>query len=275
MNVLVVQQRLLRAAIVDREFDDAVLQGLGNGREGSVTGRLSIYRRAYFARLTAALSDNFGVLPQVLGDDAFEALALAYIDSHPSQRPSIRWFGDRLPEFMAAHPDLVPHGAITDIARMEWALRGAFDSPDAEPIGVAALTDVPPEVWPVLVFDALPSVRLLPMRWQVEPVWRALQGVAPEDSPELPEPVEDEHFLVVWRQGLQTRWRSLDVLGADLLRAVLAGRPFAELCRTAAERVGEDVAAVQAATALRGWVEDGFFCAWHVTADDDLLGDDD
>src|SRR6185369_6628626 len=133
-DVLTAQQRALQHAIVARAGGDALLRALP-GREPL----LRIYQHAYTARLAGALRDNFGVLPQVMGDDAFDALALAYIAAHPSRHPSIRWFGDKLPEFMAAHENLVPHPALVDLARMEWALRSAFDAADAAPIDAGAL----------------------------------------------------------------------------------------------------------------------------------------
>jgi Putative DNA-binding domain len=258
MNVLAGQQLALKRAIVHGLHGDAVPCT-------EVTGLLRIYRQAYAARLTAALRDNFGVLPQVLGDAAFEALALAYLEAHPSQRPSIRWFGDRLPGFMAARDDLVPHPAIVDLARMEWALRGAFDAADAPVVlGVAALAALPAEAWPSLVFESLPSVQLMALGWSVEPVWRALQGTAPDDEAlELPEPQAHAHHLLVWRQGLETRWRSLDVGAARLLKGALQGETFGTLCEMAAAEVGSAHAAPHAAKALRGWLDDGLFSGWR------------
>ena len=241
---LIEQQAALKHAIVRGE-DTPVARGL-----------LRIYQQAYTARLAAALRDNFGVLPQVMGDDAFEALALAYIEAHPSQRPSIRWFGDRLPEFMAARDELVPHPALTDLARMEWALRGAFDAADATPLGASDLAQMPADDWPALVFTPLPSVQLIAMEWNVGPVWRALQGT---EAPDLPEPEALTHTLLIWRQGLDTRWRALDDRGAHLLRAAMSGETFADLCVLAASEVGDEQAALHAASALRGWLDDGLF----------------
>jgi Putative DNA-binding domain len=229
-----------------------------------VTGLLRIYRQAYPARLIAALRDNFGVLPRVLGDAAFDTLALAYIDAHPSRHPSIRWFGDRLPAFMAAHDDLVPHPAIVDLARMEWALRAAFDAADAAAADVATLAALPAEDWPALVFEPLPSVQLLALDWSVEPVWRALQDTDPGDAPDLPEPQAHAHGLLVWRQGLETRWRSLAEAPARLLRGALQGDTFGALCATAVDEVGDAQAALHAARALRGWLDDGLFSGWRV-----------
>ena len=234
-------------------FKRAVVHGEG---AAAVTGLLRIYEQAYGARLTAALRDNFGVLPTVLGDDAFDALAHAYIAAHPSQRPSIRWFGDALPAFMATREDLVPHPALIDLARMEWALRCAFDAADAAPLEAGDLASVPADQWPALVFAPLPSLQVLTMHWSVEPVWRALQG---DDAPDLPEPEAQPHELLIWRQGLETRWRTLDAPAARLLQCALRGETFAEQCALAATEVGDEQAALHAASALRGWIGDGLF----------------
>lgn len=260
MNALAEQQRALKHAIVGPPDAAAGLLRSDAGREPL----LRIYRQAYTARLIGALRDNFGVLPLVLGDEAFDALALAYIEAHPSQRPSIRWFGDRLAEFMAAHDDLVPHPAMTDLARMEWALRAAFDAADASPIDAAALAGVPGDAWPSLVFEPLPSVQLLVLDWNVEPVWRALKDADPDAAPELAEPQANQHTLLVWRQGLETRWRSLDGADARLLAAALAGETFGALCEIAAADVGEAQAALQAAGVLRRWLDDGLISGWRV-----------
>jgi hypothetical protein len=241
---LAAQQRAFRRAVV-------------HGEDGAaVSGLLRIYQQAYPARLTAALRDNFGVLPRVLGDDAFDALAHAYIDAHPSRRASIRWFGDALPAFMATREDLVPHPALVDLARMEWALRDAFDAADAPSLAVDDLAQVPADQWPALTFAPLPSLQLLQMQWNVEPVWRALQDA---DAPDLPEPQGLIHELLVWRQGLETRWRALDATTARWLHCVLRGERFADLCALAASELGDEQAALRAASALRGWIHDGLF----------------
>ena len=235
MSALAAQQQALKHAIT------AKLDAPGLLHEGADRAPLlRIYQQAYEARLTSALRDNFGVLPLVMGDAAFEALACGYITAHPSRHPSIRWFGDRLAEFMDRHDDLVPHPAFADLARMEWALRSAFDAADAAPIAADQLTAQPPEQWPSLVFELHPSVRVITLDWAIEPVWRALQGFDPAkgEEPDLPEPVEHSHVLAVWRNGLETRWRAVDPVQAALLNGAIAGRCFSELCVLAAERVG-------------------------------------
>ena len=213
---------------------------------------LRIYQNAYRARLIAALHDNHGVLPRAMGDEAFDALAEAYLQAHPSRHPSIRWFGHRLAEFMAAHPALVPHPAFVDLARMEWALREAFDAADAVPMTPQELAALPADGWPQRVLRFHPSVQVLTLDWQVEPAWRALQG---EDEPELEEPEAGEHLLIVWRPALETRWRSVaDAVEAQLLAAVMQGEDFSALCE-----IADDAVAV--VRVVQQWTSEGLLIA--------------
>ena len=249
-------------AVADGDGDEAAAGLLRDlpGREPL----LRVYRHAYVSRLVGALRDNFGVLPQVMGDDAFDELARAYVQAHPSRHPSIRWFGDGLADFMAERDDLVPHPALADLARMEWALRGAFDAADAATLSGADLADVAPEAWAQLVLVFHPSLRLLSMGWRVEPLWRAMQGVEAGDEPDLPEPEAGDHTLLVWRPVFETRWRSAtDDMEAELLQAALAGEPFGALCERAALRVGEAEAAAAAVGALQQWVAEGLLAGWR------------
>lgn len=246
MNTLATQQHQLRAAIVDA----APANGLLRGREPL----LRIYQHAYTARLLGALRDNYGVLPRAMGDEAFDALALAYLRTHPSRHPSIRWFGHGLADFMAQQPERVAHPAFVDLARMEWALRSAFDAADAPTLTAASVAARAPEHWPGWVLRFQPSAQVLRLHWCVEPAWRALQS---SDS-ELDAPEPGEHLLLVWRPVLDTRWRSLtDPIEAVLLHAAMQGLGFAALCERAARQVGDERAAGVVVGLLQQWLGDG------------------
>jgi hypothetical protein len=218
---------------------------------------LSVYQTAWLARLTEALRNNFPVLHQVLGDDDFGDLTLAYLQAHPPSQPSIRWFGDQLPAFLAAEPERLPHPALADLAQMEWALGLSFDSADTLPLNFAALAALPPSDWAGLRFSAHPSVSLLALEWAVEPLWQTLTH-RPEEDTEPPE--ASPHPLLAWRIGLETRWRSVPAAEAELLAAALAGVPFAALCERAAADGDVDEAPLRMASTLRAWVDAGLLC---------------
>jgi hypothetical protein len=216
---------------------------------------LRIYRHAYRARLAAALRDNHETLARAMGDEAFETLAQAYVDAHPSRTPSIRWFGERLSDFMAQQERLVPHPAFIDLARMEWALRGAFDAADAPVMSAQDLSALAPSDWPGLVLRLHPSVRLLPLDWAIGPAWKALQA---EGDVDLPEPQWAPHLLLVWRPAFDTRWRSAhSATEAALLQALMQGEAFSSLCERAAQAVGDEEAAGCVVGLLQQWLAEG------------------
>jgi hypothetical protein len=226
--------------------------------------RWAVYRHAYRSRLVAALRSNYPVLFLALGDDGFDALALDYLAQHPSTHASIRWFGHQLAQHMAgAGSSQVPHPALVDLARMEWALGTSFDSPDALPLQPADLATTAPEDWPGLRFGAHPALRLVDLDWAVEPIWHQLNG---NDHAETTEPEALHHVLLVWRPALATRWRSLDAAEAGLLRQCLVGADVASLCAAAStldtvDAPGQDQGVATALGWLQRWVTDGLLCA--------------
>lgn len=246
---LAAQQSRLGQAIVGEGSAVGLLRSAAAGRGDG----LQVYRHAYRARLAEALRSNFPVLHRVLGDTAFAELAQAYLRARPSVRPSIRWFGDGLVEHMRSVPGALAHPSLADLARMEWSLGLSFDSADDAVLVPSDLMAVPAEAWPPLRFRGHASVALLRLAWAVEPLWQALtdDGDAEADPPQA-----SPHALLVWRQGLATRWRSAPEGEAALLRACLDGEPFAQLCEQAVAFAGDDAAAF-AAGLLRRWIEDG------------------
>lgn len=252
-NLLTTQQQRLQGAILQGGAAPAGLLSEASAPQ------LAVYQHAYRARLSAALRDNYEVLYRALGDADFDALALAYIDAHPSEHASIRWFGARLADFMSTgRADL--HPALADLARMDWALRAAFDAADAPALGLAVLQDLAPQDWPALRLALHPSVLRLPLAWAVEPGWRALRRYEPatgEDAPVLDEPQPHAHALLVWREGLETRWRSLDADEARLLDAAARGDSVAALGELAVAAAGAEAAPTLLLRCLQQWFAEG------------------
>lgn len=228
---------------------------------------LAVYRHAYRARLVAALRDNYGVLAQVMGDEAFEALAAAYVQANPSRHASIRWYGDGLADFLVGHEALV-HPAFVDVARMDWTLRAVFDAADDAPLDLTALQQLAPEQWPALQLAPRASARLLALDWAIEPAWAALARHAEQRAagaadidPELPEPEPLTHLMLAWRPQLETRWRSLAADEAALVEAVFEGADWSQLGAIAVERWGEGEAPMQLVRCLQQWLTDGWLRA--------------
>ena len=218
--------------------------------------QFGVYRIAYRARLRSPLRDNFEELPRVMGDESFDALANAYLNAHPSQHYSLRWFGHQLCDFMAANLALVEHPALLDLARMEWALRHAFDAAPAALLSFEALTAVPAAEWAELRFRLHPSVQLLDLHWAVGPLWHALKATPEDVNP----PDALEHCVLVWRLGMTAQWKSLAPVEIDFVKGLLAHCDFSHLCALLAEHVGEEQAAASAVSVLRELLANGAIC---------------
>jgi len=240
-----IQAALQQAVLAGGAAPDGLLRGGGPG--------LGVYQHAYGARLLEALADNYSVLALALGDTDFSALGQAYVQAHPPTEPSIRWFGHRLAGFMDDWPDL-PHPALADLARLDWALRHAFDAAALPALTPEQLAATPPEQWAELPLRLQPHVQLLALRWAVGPAWHAL-AEARDGGHEaaLPPPVPLDHALLVHRSGLQPHWRSLDPLETAALAALQAeALTLGQLL----EQVGE--AALPACVGwLQRWALDG------------------
>jgi len=250
-------QRQMQSALL---YDRAAPAGLLRARGAE---QFVVYRNAYRARLCGTLRDNYEVLPLVMGDEAFDALAHAYIAAFPSTHYSLRWFGHALPDFMESHEDLVDHPAMWDLARMEWALRAAFDAADAPLLTSAELANVPPENWAHLRFELHPSVQMLQLGWAVGPVWHALKS----EQEEVPAPDALTHAMLVWREGLRTRWKSLSDVQAHFVRGLQSGDTFGQLCELLAKHLAADDVAPAAAAVLSELLQIGALSRMHATAD--------
>ena len=155
--------------------------------------------------------------------------------------------------FLDADPDHLPHPALADVARMDWAMRGAFDAAGAPLLTLDDLAEMVPEAWPQRRFTLLPSLRKVELNWSVEPIWRALNDDA-EAETNAPEPLA--HVLLVWRPELDCLWRSAGDTEAAALRTLAQRARFAECCAAIAGAGEADPSAV-AVGLLQRWVSDG------------------
>ena len=210
---------------------------------------LDVYRDGYALRLIEVLTIDFPGVLAMAGPADFDTMARAYIAAHPSRHPSVRWFGRKLADFLAAKP------ALAEMARFEWGLGEAFDSIDAEPIAAETIMGVPPEAWETIAFAPIPSLQRLAFTHDVPPSWQRREEVEPGTlevaALETPLP------WVIWRPERVSNFRSLEQDEAAMLSAMIEGQPFPALCEALLPYVEEDQAAARAAGLLRAWVEEG------------------
>lgn len=220
----------------------------------STMERLAIYADAYRLRLLEALDTDFSGLHALLGDAEFDAMGRAYIAANPSPYFSLRWYGDRLSEFLRTTEPYSKYPALAEMAQFEWTKSDAFDAAESPVAGIEDMAAISPEAWPGLTFRPHPSLRRLDLYWNVPAVWKAY------DAGEEPPALEGSEYPVawlLWRQDLLTYFRSLSVHEAWALDALLRGDSFANLCEGLCEWIDTQHVAVHAAGLLKQWLMDG------------------
>lgn len=215
---------------------------------------LAIYAHAYRARLVDALRDTYAKTHAWLGDDAFDAAALDHVDRHPSRHASLRELGAAFADDLGSRWPDAPECA--ELARVDRALRHAFDGPDAPALGVDALPRLDPQAWASASIAFVPTAVAIPIRTNAVAIWRALDdGVEPPPATMLDEP----RWLLVWRKDWQPQYRSIGPGEHALFARLAAGASFA----AALEALdGDDGAiAATAAACLRTWLDEGLVAA--------------
>jgi hypothetical protein len=276
-------QQLWFAGAVMRSETDPVQIGaaeaeklLTSGPRLSALERLEIYRRGYVARLIECLADDYPALQQALGKEAFAELCRAYIAAHPSEQPSLNFYGARMADFCRASaandhsapsprsPLNVPSHFAADLAALEWAMVEVIHAASAPPLLLDGLRDVPADAWGDARLFANTAMRILRFGY---PVNAYLQAFRDGNDVQVPQPLRCA--TVVWRSGPRVWRMDLTEPMHDVLSALVAGDSLGAALERAADASSGDSDEALAARVMawfREWVQGGLFARVEFTA---------
>ena len=227
-----------------------------------VDSRLSIYHRGYRLRLRDALSTEFPGLALMMGR-RFAPMLDRYVEAHPSTHYNIRWHGAGLADFLGQTSPWREQPALADMARLDWAISTVFDAADETAIGVADLAAVPPEAWATLRLRPLAHLQWLTLGCNADAFRRAAdQGGHRPALRRLRRPRQ----VLVWRPSLDVRYRQLQAHEIPVLRGLLGGESFGELCEGLAQRHAPATAPQRMVTHLTRWLGEGLIGRLEVAA---------
>ena len=236
-----------------RDQPNRMAERAQGGRRAPVERMLNVYRHAYAARLLEVLGNDYPKLAALAGAASFEQLGRAYIAAHPSRSFSARWFGGRLPGFLAATPPFAARPELVAMAGFEWAIATAFDAADAAAEPLAALAAVPPTAWPGMRLHPHPTVTRIDLAVDVPSLWRRLDRA--ETAGEIPPPTGDPAAWLIWRVGLDVKFMALPPDEAWAFDAMRHGEDFAAICEGLCTFVAAERAAFRAAELIKQWIE--------------------
>jgi hypothetical protein len=232
---------------------DILQQVRGNARESAET-MFGVYRNGYWARLVESLGTDFPGLKALIGDQAFDRMARAYVAKHPSRHSSIRWAGRNLADFLAHEAPYRDDPWFADMARFDWALAFAFDAQDAPAAGLADLVGVPPEFWGSIRLQFHPTLDAFRIS---TPVDEARPRLIENADIVLDRAARCARAIMVWRIEHDVKFRAIDPLEHAALQAMQDGATFGDMCELVAREVDPEAAPLRAAQILQGWLEWG------------------
>lgn len=209
---------------------------------------LAVYHNAYRGQLVACLKDSYERVWAWLGDGAFETAARIHIEGNT---PTSWTLGDYGVGFAGTIDGLYPDDPeVAEIAALDWALRRAFDGPDAPAFDAKDLSVVD---WNSAVIHFVPTLDFVPVRTNCGAIWNAIsagQEIPPAQI--LPEP----GWIRVWRIDLQPHFASIEQSELGAIQLAASGMSFAALCDRMAEDEGVEGAVEAAGRYLASWLQD-------------------
>ena len=147
------------AAILDAKAP--VPDGLIDPQGRAVGKRFDVYRNNVVVSLIGALRDGFPALASLLGADYFDALAGLYARAEPPTDPRLVRYGTGFPAFLDSFEPLAHLPYLSDVARLELALRTSYHAADHTAFTAEHLSALPQDTLGALSLALAPSALLL------------------------------------------------------------------------------------------------------------------
>lgn len=230
------------------ESDEAAAEQLGDidaviapSSKQTSAERVDVYAHGYWARLLDCVREDYPTLRSALGDDAFDAFAVGYLQTYPSQSYTLGKLGARFPQYLeetspqgdGSDAWLVP---LIELAQMERAVSDIFDAPGGETLGYLTPEDlaaIEPARRATLRLTPLPTFRLLRFRSEVNDYFTALRGST--EPMEVPLADLGETYLALSRREFVVRRHPISREQFELLTSLAAGASLGESLGALAE----------------------------------------
>ncbi|MEO0381228.1 MAG: DNA-binding domain-containing protein [Pseudomonadota bacterium] len=220
-------QSQFRAALLDPTAPPP--EGLHDAH-GHVAGkRFDVYRNNVTVALIEALRTAFPVVQKLLGGQNFDQLAEVFVRTNPPQSPLMMHYGAELPIFLDGFAPLAHIGYLSDVARLELALRRAYHAADPPAFDAARLGAVAPDVLMASTLTLAAPVELIPSRWPLVDIWRfnTIEGAA--------KPRAIAQSALITRAEFDPEPHALDEASATWLAEIMTGTTLAQAQEAAYE----------------------------------------
>lgn len=224
-----------------RDIQQAFAKSMVGGDHKTVAGELcpigssplrmlTLYRRMIRNNYLQVLKVTYPVLNRLVGKSYFHAVAMGYVQFHPSTSGDLFSYGRFLPALLE-ELDVSPW--LAEVAKLEWACHEVYQATDAPVLSCEQLQTITSADPSRITVQFHPASRLLCFPHPVHRVWRALQPDAPaEEVVDLPLPEEASGMLVT-RPFQKVRVSPVGITRYPLLEALFSGEDLSSVSQMA------------------------------------------
>jgi len=167
---MVTNQDTFRAALLDPTQD--MPNGLSDGNGRPASKRFAVYRNNVTVALVEALRTAFPVVRKLIGDQNFDQLAHIFVRAHPPSSPLMMHFGAALPHFLDTFDPLKHIGYLSDVARLEQALRRAYHAADPPAFDATRLAALHADKLMASGLILATPLQVVPSQWPLFDIWQ-------------------------------------------------------------------------------------------------------
>jgi len=211
--------------------------------------QMAIYSDGYRTRLTQAIRSDYPALLALIGDEAFAALALKYIEKNPPHGFNL----DRYPHgFSAFVREYSDDAFVADLAALEDTIAQVFMLPDSAALTPAALSGITPESFGDTVLKLRAASQLLALDYPAD-LYR--ENPTPQKQP------AEKIYLFLIRHDNEVKRHRIAFAEFLILSALQRGMNVGTALESIAEKYPQLVPEIaQHMQAWFGsWTHNGFF----------------
>jgi len=189
--------------------------------------RIAVYRNHHRISLAGALAANHPTVVKIIGEPAFEALALSFLAIDPPRDPSLAAYGSGFAAFVESDPRSQSLVYLGDVARLDWAHNVAERADDLPSFRAQHLAALDGERLAGLRLKPHPSLTLLPSLYPLLQIRDVAAGLAEHASLDA-----GGVDLMIWRRSDVVTTVAMERPVALFIHALANGQPLAEAAQS-------------------------------------------
>ena len=184
--------------------------------------RFAVYRNNVVVGLSEALAAAYPATKALVGERFFNAMAGVYVRAEPPTSPVLILYGGGFPAFIEGFAPAGRLPFLADVARLERLWLMAYHGPEAAPVPLDALAQLPETALAEVLLALHPTTGLFASRHPVAALWAANTGRGTHEAVDL----RRAETALVLRPHDRVEVLVLDPGEAAFVDALRAGRPL-------------------------------------------------